>query len=477
MKRIGGQRMENKETMNLQQKLIAISNEMPKLLKKHYSDEVDYDFVKIDDIFELLNPAFTKYHICLQELEETDATYSKVDGSWIYTAKLTFFIVNADCLNEKERVSIQLVGDHLDSPAKAKGAAWTYGFKYFFLYKFRMKQETEDPDMKGTPPNGPDKSKGNAEQKKTEVPVKPKKSAKESSDVIADSPLSQPPVTDMNQKKENIKQVDFLPDPADFLKENEAEDTGEDAECHEVEREEQQSLEVTETSGSLNTEEETKNLGDMPTEFLESDDEGTSENPPTKDLKTDKAVQEPEKKENVSGEKINEEKKEETKSSSLKSQKNEEDFGQMNLLDFSAHQPEPSEKQETKSNEAKTAEGSRETDKEADRKEGAIISGHSEDFEEVKEEVPFEEVDEDDFFLQLQRDMESEMEKTPLTIEEAKKVICPYALFEGKTFGKMLGTEAGYRQLQWFAKEYRGSDFKMKEAAQLLLEGCEQKAA
>lgn len=477
MKRIGGQRMENKETMNLQQKLIAISNEMPKLLKKHYSDEVDYDFVKIDDIFELLNPAFTKYHICLQELEETDATYSKVDGSWIYTAKLTFFIVNADCLNEKERVSIQLVGDHLDSPAKAKGAAWTYGFKYFFLYKFRMKQETEDPDMKGTPPNGPDKSKGNAEQKKTEVPVKPKKSAKESSDVIADSPLSQPPVTDMNQKKENIKQVDFLPDPADFLKENEAEDIGEDAECHEVEREEQQSLEVTETSGSLNTEEETKNLGDMPTEFLESDDEGTSENPPTKDLKTDKAVQEPEKKENVSGEKINEEKKEETKSSSLKSQKNEEDFGQMNLLDFSAHQPEPSEKQETKSNEAKTAEGSRETDKEADRKEGAIISGHSEDFEEVKEEVPFEEVDEDDFFLQLQRDMESEMEKTPLTIEEAKKVICPYALFEGKTFGEMLGTEAGYRQLQWFAKEYRGSDFKMKEAAQLLLEGCEQKAA
>ena len=469
--------MENKDTMNLQQKLIAISNEMPKLLKKHYSDEVDYDFVKIDDIFELLNPAFTKYHICLQELEETDATYSKVDGSWIYTAKLTFFIVNADCLNEKERVSIQLVGDHLDSPAKAKGAAWTYGFKYFFLYKFRMKQETEDPDMKGTPPNGPDKSKGNAEQKKTEVPVKPKKSAKESSDVIADSPLSQPPVTDMNQKKENIKQVDFLPDPADFLKENEAEDTGEDAECHEVEREEQQSLEVTETSGSLNTEEETKNLGDMPTEFLESDDEGTSENPPTKDLKTDKAVQEPEKKENVSGEKINEEKKEETKSSSLKSQKNEEDFGQMNLLDFSAHQPEPSEKQETKSNEAKTAEGSRETDKEADRKEGAIISGHSEDFEEVKEEVPFEEVDEDDFFLQLQRDMESEMEKTPLTIEEAKKVICPYALFEGKTFGEMLGTEAGYRQLQWFAKEYRGSDFKMKEAAQLLLEGCEQKAA
>lgn len=42
---------------------------------------------------------------------------------------------------------------------------------------------------------------------------------------------------------------------------------------------------------------------------------------------------------------------------------------------------------------------------------------------------------------------------------------------------KCLGHEAGYRQLQWFANEYRGSDFKMKEAAQLLLEDCEQKAA
>ena len=43
-------------------------------------------------------------------------------------------------------------------------------------------------------------------------------------------------------------------------------------------------------------------------------------------MKADKAVQEPEKKENVSGEKIKEEKKKETKSSSLKSQKSEGGF-------------------------------------------------------------------------------------------------------------------------------------------------------
>ena len=55
--------------------------------------------------------------------------------------------------------------------------------------------------------------------------------------------------------------------------------------------------------------------------------------------------------------------------------------------------------------------------------------------------------------------------------------MCPYALFEGKPFGEMLQTETGYRQLQWFANEYRGSDFRIKEAAQLLVENCEQKAA
>ena len=62
---------------------------------------------------------------------------------------LHFLLSMRGLFGGKRASNIQLVGDHLDSPAKAKGAAWTYGFKYFFLYKFRMKQETEDPDMKG----------------------------------------------------------------------------------------------------------------------------------------------------------------------------------------------------------------------------------------------------------------------------------------------------------------------------------------
>lgn len=468
--------MENKETMNLQQKLIAISNEMPKLLKKHYSDEVDYDFVKIDDIFELLNPAFTKYHICLQELEETDATYSKIDASWIYTAKLTFFIVNADCPEEKERVSIQLVGDHLDSPAKAKGAAWTYGFKYFFLYKFRMKQETEDPDMKGNP-NGPDK--GKAQAKKVELPAKAQKPNPKASDVIADSPLSKTPVQESKKAEFDILTDDDLPDPADFLQEEQTEERNGGLKVSEEKLSEEPSFQEPEASNQPITE-ETEVLEENPSDFLEEED--CPEHSSLEDFETEKMEQERVKEETTSERSEKEIQKKEETQAILKDQKEEveENFGQMNLLDFSNQQTESSTKPEEKSSEGKKVKVSHKVVKEENIKEDIkedATSDLQETFEEVKEEVPFEEVDEDDFFLQLQRDMESEAEKKPLTIEEAKKVICPYALFEGKSFGEMLQTEAGYRQLQWFANEYRGSDFRTKEAAQLLVGNCEQKAA
>ena len=39
-----------------------------------------------------------------------------------------------------------------EAPDKAKGAAWTYGLKYYFLNKFNIMQASgmDDPDMRGT---------------------------------------------------------------------------------------------------------------------------------------------------------------------------------------------------------------------------------------------------------------------------------------------------------------------------------------
>ena len=189
--------MKKRHMLNLQQKLIKISKKLPKLIKKHYSDEVDYDFVKIDDIYEIINPAFAKYHICIQEMEEKDSKTEFKDGRWLYTSELYFCLVNADQPAEREPVHIHLVGDHEDSPAKAQGAAWTYGLKHFLLYKFQIKQVSEDPDMRGKPAGGTAKRsevpKGSREvrdaQNRRQEEASPKAPQETPSDVVGKSPL------------------------------------------------------------------------------------------------------------------------------------------------------------------------------------------------------------------------------------------------------------------------------------------------
>ena len=59
-----------------------------------------------------------------------------------------------------------------EAPDKAKGAAWTYGLKYYFLNKFNIMQASgiDDPDMRGTEKE---------EMPKQEASVKPEKTEKE----------------------------------------------------------------------------------------------------------------------------------------------------------------------------------------------------------------------------------------------------------------------------------------------------------
>ena len=225
--------MKKRHMLNLQQKLIKISKKLPKLIKKHYSDEVDYDFVKIDDIYEIINPAFAKYHICIQEMEEKDSKTEFKDGRWIYTSELYFCLVNADQPAEREPVHIHLIGDHEDSPAKAQGAAWTYGLKHFLLYKFQIKQVSEDPDMKGKPAGGASKQAEIPNQTGTgrtasgrRKDTDPKKAP---SDVVGKSPLYGRLAEDAGERKNNAgdwtgngdssaeQMISVAPDPAEIF--------------------------------------------------------------------------------------------------------------------------------------------------------------------------------------------------------------------------------------------------------------------
>lgn len=657
--------------LNLQQKLIKISKKLPKLIKKHYSDEVDYDFVKIDDIYEIINPAFAKYHICIQEMEEKDSKTEFKDGRWLYTSELYFCLVNADQPAEREPVHIHLVGDHEDSPAKAQGAAWTYGLKHFLLYKFQIKQASEDPDMRGKPAGGTAKRsevpKGSREarnaQDRRQEEASQKAPQKTPSDVVGKSPLYGRLASDLkNGKREEAVlpshrgsaargMVTTEPDPAKIFGsggpnvaapvkseaagpakneaaapvtagdlEKEEKDTGickkaeanaggeevytsrpmtgngqvipmsstakvvqgkfgsreetaptdgEAADRHfddsvNLEQEEavQETVEHPESqnreSGSKEAEsvlakpeekagkaaetkrqeevtsdpveeaealpaEESQELSEEPHPESKEEKEGQQitvkscedeEDPSSGETASDVEREEPDKAAEQAPAGHREEGKPAEQSTvpshrrERRSRKNKKNGGdeaeQMSLLDFaqsrtgasketntdsSVGDPEGEKAAETASetsikdgNTAKTAgpeekvTGDMETIPESIEETGKDGASEEKDGFVEAEEIPFEEADEEDFFRELEMEIRDEEEK-PLTMEEALQTICPYALFEGKTFAEMLEVEAGRKQLAWFATEYMGSDFRVRDAAKLIMEDLEQKAA
>ena len=654
--------MKKRHMLNLQQKLIKISKKLPKLIKKHYSDEVDYDFVKIDDIYEIINPAFAKYHICIQEMEEKDSKTEFKDGRWIYTSELYFCLVNADQPAEREPVHIHLIGDHEDSPAKAQGAAWTYGLKHFLLYKFQIKQVSEDPDMKGKPAGGASKQAEIPNQTGTgrtasgrRKDTDPKKTP---SDVVGKSPLYGRLAEDTGERKNNgrrrnrnedsgdKKMISADPDPAEIFGRTLRDGTecddknsgteqkvaeypasdGKEMEHHPngngesggdketaphtssgkgrvipmpgAEKVVQGSFRSTdetfrperkvpdepsgssvnpkkdETAEAQNEPQEAgsdpERVADLPEQKAEESDlrereelsaekktgepaeavsgekkdassggDGTvsvNEDPKEPDdrkgkepIKEDGEIAKPakdkeddrrEEQDALDSDKVHDKERRKRKKERRHKEGGGEDTSQMSLLDFAGsfradEESTGSVLTESEAGEEKeaNAEGSAPESVESrghepenridglkeaeepkipgdDPKDEADVSAEEENadtsgtggsskdengFAEA-EEVPFDEADEEDFFKALEEEIRDE-EETPLTLEEALQTICPYALFAGKTFEEMLESDAGRKQLSWFATEYMGSDFRVRDAAKMVLENLEQKAA
>lgn len=153
--------MEN-EKLSLEQKMVQIRAEIPALVKRTYSEDVSYDFVKIDDIFQHLAPAMNKWKVNFDIMAEKA---SKVDEQgnaifimylnqcqmWLYEADLDIKWVNAENPEEAITVTIHAIGTH-EMPEKAKGSAWTYALKYYLLDKYCIDQGGEDPDMRSEYP-------------------------------------------------------------------------------------------------------------------------------------------------------------------------------------------------------------------------------------------------------------------------------------------------------------------------------------
>ena len=94
-------------------------------------------------------------------------------------------------------------------------------------------------------------------------------------------------------------------------------------------------------------------------------------------------------------------------------------------------------------------------------------------------EVPFED---DSFLDELEQEMEGQTKDADSDLEAAKKYVCTFGLYNGKTLGEMMNSGLKCREaVKWIANRYKGTDQGMVAAAKLLLENqdlvVEQQAA
>ena len=150
----------DEKVLSLQEKMVLVRREIPALVKKTYSEDVSYDFTKIDDIFRYLTPAMNQYRVNW-EIESETATikdnlgnpiyvrYLERAGLWMYEADLKIRWINAELPEDSFAVTVHAIGTH-EMPEKAKGSGWTYALKYYLLDKYGIDQGGEDPDMRNS---------------------------------------------------------------------------------------------------------------------------------------------------------------------------------------------------------------------------------------------------------------------------------------------------------------------------------------
>ena len=143
--------------MTLQEKFVEIRKAIPALVKRRYNENVDYDFLKIDDIYRFLTPAMNEFGVNFDIVDET-ATNTDENGNqvfvryisgvnyWLYEADLKLLWTNVEDTQDFKEIKIHAIGTN-EMPDKAKGSAFTYALKYYFFNKFTIDQGGDDPDM------------------------------------------------------------------------------------------------------------------------------------------------------------------------------------------------------------------------------------------------------------------------------------------------------------------------------------------
>ena len=419
--------MKSYNHLNLQQKLWKVRKRIPALVKRRYSEEVDYEFVKIDDIYKFLTPALNKYGVNFEILEETptkqDANGNPIylvqeNGCWIYESDLLVGWVNADRPEEQETACIHAVGTH-EMPEKAKGTAWTYVIKYYLSNKFSINQGGDDADFHDyrTVPAEENQEKKKDKSKK-EYPESGKqrkgKAASEDSKGQIGGPIREKHSVDETRSKKVAPSVTGQP-----------EDRG-------------RKVQKTNSTG-IGQEEKSPGVADKQVQIHNIAEQ----------VREDKAAQKGEP--TINGQNT---------AVPAAVEEIDELKGQISF---------ESMLQETE-----------DASKEVGVKEAVETAEPAADgYVEIPtdQEIPFTEdgmgEKEDDFFQALMEDMgeQDEPNSDGMTVEEARKVECTMGLFMGKPLGDAMDAgENGRKALEWIAKRYSGDNVTLKEAAKLLLD-------
>ena len=165
--------------MTLQEKFVEIRKAIPALVKRRYNENVDYDFLKIDDIYRFLTPAMNEFGVNFDIVDET-ATNTDENGNqvfvryisgvnyWLYEADLKLLWTNVEDSQDFKEIKIHAIGTN-EMPDKAKGCAFTYALKYYFFNKFTIDQGGDDPDMQQENYDEQEGDGANYEDKKEEA--------------------------------------------------------------------------------------------------------------------------------------------------------------------------------------------------------------------------------------------------------------------------------------------------------------------
>jgi hypothetical protein len=147
-------------SMNLWQKLAAITGEIGSIAKDGKNAEQKYSFIEYAAVAGALRTLFSKYHVvCIPNMGERSAEeiISKYDKKGLFvTIKFTFTFKNADKPNEVE--VINWIGEAADYGDKATNKAATGALKYCLMRTFNVSEKgDEDPDSQ-TPDLGEQRS-------------------------------------------------------------------------------------------------------------------------------------------------------------------------------------------------------------------------------------------------------------------------------------------------------------------------------